>query len=73
MASGKVCDSDVIPASFCENRACNYVFKVLSSSCPLNTNINITVGVSGSGFSKQIIIGVYSRLIVNTCTVELYQ
>lgn len=57
LASGKVCNSDVIPASSCVDGACDYVFKVPLSSCPINTNIYITVGVSGSGFSKQMRIG----------------
>ena len=57
LASGEVCDSDVIPASSCVDGACNYVFKVPSSSCPINTDINITVGVSDSGLSKQIKVG----------------
>lgn len=57
LASGNVCDSDTIPASSCVDGACNYVFKILSSSCPINTDITITMGASGSIFSKQIKIG----------------
>ena len=57
LATDKVCNSDVIPASSCVDGACDYVFKVPASSCPINTDILITVGVSSSEFSKQIKIG----------------
>lgn len=42
-SSGKLCGSDYIQASNCTDGFCGSIFKILSSLCPLSSDINVTI------------------------------
>ena len=65
LVSGKICNSDVIPASSCVDGACTHTFNILVSSCPNNTDIDVIVAATDSGFSTSIKIGLsFLHLVV---------